>query len=53
MSTLINIYHIYVIALMAFSLLLCGLAASGMFDIWGSRYLKRKHRDVYTDNQIL
>jgi hypothetical protein len=37
--------------MMGSAVLLCMLAASGIFDIWKSRYLKRKPKNVYSENQ--
>jgi hypothetical protein len=48
---IIDIFHIYVIAMMGSFFLLCMLAGSGIFDIWGNRYLSRKRKSPYNDNQ--
>jgi hypothetical protein len=46
-----DIFHIYVIAMMGSFFLLCALAGSGIFDIWGNRYLSRGRKGIYNGNQ--
>ena len=50
-TLLIDFYHILIIVMMASALLLCTLAASGMFDVWGDRYVKRRRNTGFNDNK--
>jgi hypothetical protein len=51
-TLLIDFYHILVIVMMASSILLCTLAASGMFDIWGNRYKRRGNTRFNRNNEL-
>jgi hypothetical protein len=49
-----EIFHIYVIGMMAAFFLLCTLAGEGFFDKWHIRYMKRKSDDeILKDNELV
>lgn len=49
---LANLFHLAVLIVMGTFILMCIIAASGTFDIWNTRYLKKKVRPVLVARKL-